>query len=89
VLENEYIFKGILVVLNDIIEQNYINNKNKNITTSMFMSTIKSIIIKRIKELNEDSYKGDKSIKHYVNFNNILMNKEMFENIIKKLNESE
>ena len=86
VSENEYIFKGILVVFNEIIEQNYLNSKNKNITTLMFMSVIKEKIIKQIKNLNTKTYNDDKLLKYYVNFKDILMEPDMFEKIIIKLN---
>jgi hypothetical protein len=87
--ENNYIFKGILVVLNEIIERNYLNNenKNKNIIIPMFMMIIKEKIMKQIKYLNTNKYENDKLLKHYMNFKNILMNPVMFEKIIMKLND--
>ena len=76
------------MILNEIIERNYLNNenKNKNIIIPMFMMIIKEKIMKQIKHLNTDIYKNDKLLKYYLNFKNILMNPVMFQKILMKLN---
>tara|TARA_Y100000389_G_C17446186_1_gene511754 strand:- start:149 stop:1192 length:1044 start_codon:yes stop_codon:yes gene_type:complete len=89
--KNIHIFKGIIVVFNNIIENNYINNsdKNKNITVSMFINVMKEVYLKQFKYTCESTIIecDDDMHKYYDQMKKLLMDKTFTGKITAKFNE--
>ncbi len=81
---NIYVFKGILIILNEIIEYNNLknNNKNKIIKIPIFMTIVKEKIINQLKKLNDTYYINDTLKSFYNNIISVLTDDTLFQNII-------